>query len=420
MTLFGRDALLTAWMTLPLGCELALGVLEALALLQGKAVVPARDEQPGRILHELRFNRAARLELLAGDPYYGSADSSPLFVMLLAEAMRWGAPRDAVQALVPAADAALDWITTFGDCDGDGFVEYMRASPDGLANQGWKDSWDGIRYGDGRVAAAPLALCEVQAYVYAAYLARADLARWLGEPTGVADDLLERAASLRRRFHEQFWMEDAGTFAIALDADKRQVDSVTSNPGHCLWTGIADESVAGRVGATMVDPTLWSGWGIRTLSTANEGFNPMSYHCGSIWPHDNAIAVAGLARYGLVEYAQRVASALLDVADHDGGALPELFCGIDRSDIEVPVSYPTSCQPQAWSAAAPILILRSLLRLEPNAPDRVLRVAADAVPASWRPLSWIGIHVADQRVDVRVDEALEVRGIPAGWRIEAT
>ena len=206
MTLFGRDSLLSAWMSLPLGYELPLGVLEALAHLQGREVDDARDEQPGRILHELRFTRASTLALLAGDPYYGSADSSPLFVMVLAEACRWGAPLDAVRALVPAADAALGWIEHYGDRDGDGFVEYLRRTPAGLANQGWKDSWDGVRYADGRVAQAPLALCEVQAYVYGAYRARADLARWLGEPPAIAVGWDGRAADLRQAFNDRYWM----------------------------------------------------------------------------------------------------------------------------------------------------------------------------------------------------------------------
>jgi glycogen debranching enzyme len=421
MTLFGRDSLLAAWMSLPLGLDLPLGVLEALAALQGQEIAAERDEQPGRILHELRFTRASTLSLLAGEPYYGSADSAPLFVLLLGQVACWGAPAAVVRSLLPAADAALHWIEEFGDRDGDGFVEYLRATPAGLANQGWKDSWDGVRYGDGRVAEAPLALCEVQAYVYAAYRARAALARWLGEPASVATAYDARAVTLRRAFNERFWMPEAGTFALALDAAKRQVDSVTSNPGHCLWTGIVDDELAPQVGASLVSPPMWSGWGIRTLSAMNGGYNPMSYHCGSVWPHDTAIAVAGLTRYGLDDEARLVASGLLDTAATSNGALPELLCGVDRADVEVPVAYPTSCRPQAWAAAAPLLLLRSLLGLEPDAPARRLRIRASALPGSWRPLRWDGIHVGDHRIAVTIDGGnVTVEGAPASWEVEAT
>jgi glycogen debranching enzyme len=421
MTLFGRDSLIAAWMSLPLGLDLPLGVLETLAALQGQETNDERDEQPGRILHELRFTRASTLSLLAGEPYYGSADSAPLFVMLLGEVACWGAPAEAVRALLPAADAALAWIDEFGDRDGDGFVEYLRATPSGLANQGWKDSWDGVRYADGRVADAPLALCEVQAYVYAAYRARAALARWLGEPSGIAARYDDRAAGLRRAFNESFWMPGTGTFALALDAGKSQVDSVTSNPGHCLWTGIVDDELAPQVATSLVSAPMWSGWGIRTLSATNGGYNPMSYHCGSVWPHDTAIAVAGLSRYGLDDEARLLASGLLDTAAAGRGALPELLCGVDRSDVEVPVAYPTSCQPQAWAAAAPLLLLRSLLGLEPDAPGRRLSLRAAALPSSWRPLRWAGIHVGDHRIDVTLDRAsVSAEGAPATWKVDAT
>ena len=420
MTLFGRDSLLAAWMALPLGIELPLGVLEALALLQGSKVDAASEEEPGRILHELRFTEASTLSLLSGSPYYGSVDSTPLFVMLLAEACRWGAAPEDVEALLPAADAALRWIITFGDLDGDGFVEHLRRSPLGLANQGWKDSWDGIRYRDGSVATAPMALCEVQAYVFGAYRARAELARWFGASHDSAAEWDERATALRSAFNERYWMDDVGTFAVALDADKHQVGSVTSNPAHCLWTGIVDEQLAPRVGASLVSAPLWSGWGIRTLSADNAGYNPMSYHCGSVWPHDNAIAVAGLARYGLFTEARQVAEGLLRAAAADEGALPELFCGVERDDVGVPVSYPTSCQPQAWAAAAPLLVLRSLLGFEPSAPDQVLRLRGGDLPGDCLPLTWNGIHLADHHVGVTVtaDEVV-VRGLPPGWTLDA-
>ena len=251
------------------------------------------------------------------------------------------------------------------------------------------------------------------------YRARAELARWLGGSPGSVERWQERATSLRRAFNDRFWMEDAGTFAVGLDAEKRQVGSITSNPGHCLWTGIVDEELAPAVGASLVSPGMWSGWGMRTLSSQNPGYNPMSYHCGSVWPHDNAIAIAGLARYGLFAEAGQIAQGLLDTAAAAGGALPELFCGVERSDVGVPVAYPTSCQPQAWAAAAPLLILRSLLGLEPSVPDRVLRLTARGLPRAWLPLTWDGVHVGDHRIGVTVEaDAIAIRGLPAGWKFE--
>jgi glycogen debranching enzyme len=214
-------------------------------------------------------------------------------------------------------------------------------------------------------------------------------------------------------------MEAEGTFAVALDGEKRQVDSVTSNPGHCLWAGIVDEDLAPRVAASLVAPGLWSGWGIRTLESANAGYNPVSYHCGSVWPHDNALAIAGLARYGLYDQARRVASGLLDAATTQGGSLPELFCGLDRSDVELPVGYPTSCQPQAWAAAAPLLMLRSLLGFDPDSRNGVIRVRPRAVPGRWRPLAWRGVRVAGHRLDVMAEgDRIDVRGLPHDWGLD--
>ena len=367
MTVFGRDSLLTAWMALLVDPDLARGVLQTLARFQGTDVDPRHDEEPGRILHEMRFGDAASLSLGGGSIYYGSADATPLFVMLLGEMRRWGVAREMVDELLPNAARAIEWIEHFGDADGDGYVEYRRSTDRGLANQGWKDSWDGIRYADGRVAEAPIALCEVQAYTYGAYLATAHFAFEVGD-TATYDRFRAKATQLKAAFNRDFWLEEKGWFAVGLDADKRPIDSLTSNIGHCLWTGIVDEDKAHRVAEKLVSPAMFTGWGVRTLSKDSGGYNPISYHCGSVWPHDTAIVAAGLARYGFDAAAQKLIFGLLDAAQSQGGRLPELFSGLERNELSVPVSYPTSCSPQAWAAASPLLCLRTLLRLDPWIP----------------------------------------------------
>jgi len=373
MTLFGRDALLTAYMSLMVDPSIALGVLRTLARLQGTTHNPLTDEQPGRILHEIRFHDRPSWKLAEGTRYYGTADATPLFVVLLGELRRWGLDDDQAEALLPSADRALEWITEHGDRDGDGFVEYQRGTERGLANQGWKDSWDAIRFADGRLAEGPIALCEVQGYTYAAYLARAHFAEEGGDLAAMRD-WRARAARLRSEFRRKFWLPDQGYFALALDGDKQPVDSLASNMGHALWSGIVDEDLAPHVARHLLSPPLFSGWGIRTMATSMRAYNPVSYHLGSVWPHDNAICVAGLTRYGFDDEAQRVMNGMLDVADHFGGRLPELLSGIDRSEFAVPAVYPTSCMPQAWAAAAPLLFLRSLLRFDPRIPKRELWV----------------------------------------------
>ncbi len=413
MTVFGRDSLLTAWSALLVDPDLALGVLQTLARFQGKDVNPLHDEQPGRILHEMRFGDAASLSLGGGSIYYGSADATPLFVMLLGELRRWGLARELVDELLPNADRALAWIDDFGDADGDGYVEYQRATDRGLANQGWKDSWDGIRYADGRVADAPIALCEVQAYVYSAYLARAHFAFEAGDDAVYAR-YRKKAADLKAAFNRDFWLDDRGWFAVGLDADKKPIDSLTSNIGHCLWTGIVEEDKAQAVARHLLGPDLSSGWGVRTLATSMGGYNPVSYHCGSVWPHDTAIVAAGLARYGFEEGAQRLVMALFEAAMAQGGRLPELYSGLDRDELSVPVGYPTSCSPQAWSAASPLLCLRTLLRLDPWVPYGKTWLSPMVPPAIGR-LRVEGIPLAGARVDVTVaDGEVTVEGLPDG------
>jgi glycogen debranching enzyme len=411
MTVFGRDSLLTSWMALIVDPDLALGVLQTLARFQGKDIDPRNEEQPGRILHEMRFGEAPSLSLGGGNIYYGTADATPLFVMLLGELRRWGLAREAVDELLPNAERALDWIERFGDADGDGYVEYHRATDRGLANQGWKDSWDGIRYADGRVAQAPIALCEVQAYVYSAFLARAHFAREAGDEA-TFERYRAKATRLKEDFNRDFWLEDKGWFAVGLDADKKPIDSLTSNMGHCLWTGIVDAEKAARVADSLLSPEMFSGWGVRTLSTAMGGYNPISYHCGSVWPHDTAIVAAGLSRYGLTDHAQRIVTGLLDAAVHMGGRLPELFSGLDRSEFPAPVSYPTSCSPQAWAAASPLLCLRLMLRLDPWVPYGKTWLAP-CLPPGMHRLKVQGIPLAGARVTVEVEgDDVEVTGLP--------
>ncbi|MEH3140462.1 MAG: amylo-alpha-1,6-glucosidase [Mycobacterium kyogaense] len=419
MALFGRDSLLTGWMTLGLDPRLALCTLRTLARLQGTRVDPRNEEQPGRILHEVRLGSEAKIALGGGTTYYGTVDATPLFVMLLGELDRWGAlPDEDRRSLVTAADRALDWIAEYGDADGDGFVEYQRHTDSGLLNQGWKDSFDGVPHADGHPAVPPIALCEVQGYVYAAYLARAGLAEH-DDDHDLAASWRVRATHLKEAFNRAFWMPEVSAYALALDGSKRHVDAVSSNMAHCLWTGIVDDDNAAAVAAHLISPAMSSGFGLRTLSANMTAYNPMSYHNGSIWPHDNAIAVAGLARYGFLEEAQRISLDVIDASEHFGGRWPELFCGLDRLTFARPVPYPTSCSPQAWASAAPRLLLRSLLQFDPDVPQGILHVSP-ALPARLLPLRLEGMPLASARIDiaVAVDGSVEIDGLPAGIELD--
>lgn len=373
MALFGRDSLLTSWSSLVGGTALGLETLEALARFQGREHDERTLEQPGRILHELRTGGAAVFGLDPGRPYYGTVDASPLFVLLADELLRWGADRERVAALLPAARAALDWCVEYGDLDGDGYVEYA-ADPRGLGNQGWKDSGDAMVHADGSLAEAPIALAEVQAYLYGAYRALASLEERVGDPSR-APGLRARAAGLREAFRRDFWLPERSLVAMALDADKRPLAVASSNMGHTLWTGLLDDDIAARVADRLTAPDLLASWGLRTLGSGERTYNPLSYHRGSIWPHDSAIAAAGLMRYGHVAPALRVAEGLLAAAERFGWRLPELFGGLDAAEVPYPVPYPVACSPQAWSAAAPLLLLRTVLRLEPDVPAGRVNVA---------------------------------------------
>ncbi|PZR54395.1 amylo-alpha-1,6-glucosidase [Xylanimonas oleitrophica] len=402
MALFGRDSLLTGWMTLPFAPGLALGTLRTLARLQGTRDDARSEEQPGKILHEVRLGADLSLALGGQSVYYGSVDATPLFVMLVGQAARWGASREEIEPLVPAVDAALAWILEHGDVDGDGFVEYARRTDRGLLNQGWKDSGDAMVHADGALAAAPIALAEVQGYVHAAYRARAFLAEHLGRPEEAAP-WRARADALRRLFHEAYWLPELGTYAMALDRDKRPLAVVSSNVGHCLWTGIVDDAVADTVVERLLAPDMFTGFGIRTLGSGERGYNPVSYHRGSVWPHDTVLAAAGMAAYGRRDAATRVTDGLVDAASAFDGRLPELFCGFDRHDKPVPVPYPTSCSPQAWAAAVPFEVLRISLDLEPGGDGA--RVSAGHTEGRVGTVRIDNLAVGDDRLSVSADEA---------------
>jgi glycogen debranching enzyme len=407
MTVFGRDSLLTAWMTLLADPTLARGVLETLARFQGDDIDPVTEEEPGKILHEIRFGSAGDLSLRTGDRYYGSIDATPLFVMLLGELRRWDLADDIVSSLLPHADRALAWIEEFGDRDGDGFVEYDRSSERGLVNQGWKDSWDAIRCADGSLARPPIALCEAQGYVYAAYVARAHFAREAGD-SATYDRYRRMAIELRTRFNDQFWLEDRGWYALGLDADKQPIDALASNVGHCLWTGIVDPARAGDVAARLLSDDLFSGWGVRTLATSMTAYNPVSYHNGSVWPHDTTIAALGMRRYGLEDAFLTLATGLFEaVLTFDAVRMPELFCGFSRRLGQGPIRYPVACSPQAWSAGVVFQLLSGMLGLAPDAKANRLTLDRPRLPPWLRWIELTGLQVSSSRVSLRVTQVRE-------------
>jgi glycogen debranching enzyme len=416
MTMFGRDSIFTSLQALPFAPELAATTLRALGTWQGTRVDDFRDEDPGRILHEMRYGEMTAFEERPHSPYYGSADATPLYVVLLDEYERWTGDRKLVRDLEREARAALSWIDEYADLMGTGYVWYRRRNEEtGLENQCWKDSWDSISYHDGRLPDFPRATCELQGYAYDAKLRGARLARQVWKDPALADRLEKEAADLKRRFNRDFWVSDGEYFALALDTEGKQVDALASNNGHLLWSGIVDKSKAKAVARHLLGPKLFSGWGVRTLAEGEGRYNPIGYHVGTIWPFDNSFIAWGLRRYGFKDEAAQIAAGILEAAELFAGRLPEAFGGYGREVTKYPVQYPTACSPQAWSTGAPLLLLRTMLGLEPLGdhlvvdpalPLEIGRLELLDIPGRWGRMDAFGRG----RVDIERKQRRRRRG----------
>jgi glycogen debranching enzyme len=397
MTMFGRDSIFTSLQALPFVPSLAATTLRALAEWQGTRVDDFRDEDPGRILHELRYGELPAFEERPHSPYYGSADATPLFVVLLDEYERWTGDRRLVRELEHESRAALNWIDEYADLMGNGYISYQRRNEKtGLENQCWKDSWDSISYRDGHLAGFPRATCELQGYAYDAKVRGARLAREIWNDDEFASRLEKEAAELKRRFNRDFWIGGDEHFALALDTDGKQVDALSSNVGHLLWSGIVDKAKAKPIARHLLGSRLFSGWGVRTLAVGEGRYNPIGYHVGTVWPFDNSFIAWGLRRYGFKEEAAQIAAGILAAAEFFDGRLPEAFGGYERTLTRYPVQYPTACSPQAWSTGTPLLLLRTMLGLEP-AGD--LLVVDPALPVGIGHIALLDIPGRWGRVD---------------------
>lgn len=411
MTLFGRDSMITCLQTLPFTPELAAPTLRFVALSQGVTLDDFREREPGKILHEVRYGESTAFEEQPHSPYYGSADSTPLFLILLDEYERWTGDVELVATLEHEARAALNWIDEYGDLMGNGYIWFERRNlRNGLENQCWKDSWDAISYSDGRLPAFPRATCELQGYAYDAKMRGARLARLVWQDPLYADRLEREAAQLKERFNRDFWVADGEYYALALDIEGGQVDALSSNMGHLLWSGIVDDSRAAKVAEHLLGPQLFSGWGVRTLAEGQGRYNPIGYHIGTVWPFDNSLIAWGLRRYGFRQEAGRIAEAMIDAGRYFAGRLPEAFAGYDRALTKYPVQYPTACSPQAWSTGTPMLMMRTLLGLEPHGEHLVVDPAMPAgmgrielldIPGRWGLIDAFGRGRAEQGTTAR-------------------
>ncbi|MFR9775728.1 glycogen debranching N-terminal domain-containing protein [Micromonospora sp. MS34] len=400
MTLFGRDSMITCLQVLPFTPQLVSATLSALAMGQGGRLDDFQDEEPGKILHEIRYGESAGFEEQPHSPYFGAADTTPLFVILLDEYERWSGDATLVRGLEFQARAALNWIDEYGDLLDTGYIWYETRNPEtGLVNQCWKDSWDSISYHEGRLPPFPRATCELQGYAYDAKVRGARLARHFWNDSEYANRLEREAAELKARFNRDFWVSEGEYFALALDAEGGQVDALSSNMGHLLWSGIVDDSLAPKLAEHLLGPRLFSGWGVRTLAKGSGRYNPIGYHVGTVWPFDNSIIAWGLARYGFRREAAVIAHAMFDAAQYFQGRLPEAFAGYERTRTRYPVEYPTACSPQAWSAGTPLLLLRVILGLEPEAerlfidpmiPAELGRVELQNIPGRWGHIDALG------------------------------
>ena len=399
--LFGRDSLITAYQALAVNPGLSWQVLKQLARLQGTKEDEDREDEPGKMLHEMRVGEMARAGEIPHTPYYGSIDSTPLWLMVLASAYSWTADHDSLKELWPNALACLEWIDRYGDMDDDGYVEYRKRAPRGLDNQGWKDSHDAIVHADGTKAEGPIALVEVQAYVYEAKRRMGELAEVM-EDHELASRMAKEAAELKERFNRDFWMEKEGYYAMALDGDKKLVRTITSNPGHALWAAIADVDKATKVAHRLLSPALASGWGIRTLATKQRAYDPIGYHSGTVWPHDTALIAHGLKRYGFDREAMKVIDQLsMAGAFFPLARYPELFCGFSTEEVPVPVQYPVACRPQAWASGAPLLMMRSYGGMTADAPNGTLFIIRPRLPSWLEKVEITGMRVGDCRVDLQ-------------------
>ncbi|KIL48672.1 amylo-alpha-1,6-glucosidase [Jeotgalibacillus campisalis] len=417
---FGRDSLIAALQLLPFNAAVAKGTLLTMAHYQGTKVDAWRDEQPGKIMHEIRYGELANTDQIPFAPYYGSVDSTPLFLMLLVEYVNWTGDVSLVKELRSTIDRAIDWIDEYGDRDGDLFVEYHQEASKGIANQGWKDSGDSVVHRNGDYAVSPIALSEVQGYVYQAKKGIAQIFTQLGE-TEKANHLDLTAEKLKKKFNEAFWMDDVQFYAIALDENKNQVGTITSNPGHLLQSGILSDDRAKKVAQVLVNEKMFSGFGIRTMAIGEAGYNPMSYHDGSVWPHDNSMILLGMAKSNLPEEMSQVVQGLLDASHHfEYNRLPELFCGYDQS-LNTVVPYPVACSPQAWAAGTPLTFVQSLLGIFPAGLNKKIVLSPSLLP-SMDELHITGLRLGDGILSVsliRIEGKTEVnvKENTTGWEI---